>query len=136
MGDLVSVRWCEERDFPAYIIDVRSDVRVRVHYDGYGNLWDQDVGIEQIQGRLERVSSPAPPPCKRVAAAMGLRVKGDEPIAAYQVGDKLKISWRGSNYQATVLKIVSREKYLVHYDGHESEWDEVISLDRIVDGKR
>jgi hypothetical protein len=55
-----------------------------------------------------------------------------EPVGQYQVGDRVKVRWRGSVYSATVLAVVSAEKYRVHYDGHEAAWDEVVPTSRIV----
>jgi hypothetical protein len=35
-------------------------------------------------------------------------------------------------YAATVIGVAAPDRVLVHYDGHESAWDETVSIERIV----
>jgi hypothetical protein len=132
VGEHVWVEW-EGRNYPAYIIERKGETRYRVHFDGYEARWDEDVTLDRIKGRI---TGPvvAPPAPEKVARASGLGPKASSsaaPVAPYQVGDKLRVKWRGSLYPATVLEVIAPDRFLVHYDGHESAWDEVVSLDRI-----
>jgi hypothetical protein len=43
----------------------------------------------------------------------------------------VKARWRNSSYRATVLEVVSPGKLRIHYDGHESAWDEVADISRL-----
>lgn len=50
VGDHVRVEW-RERMYPAQIIDVVGKERYRVHYEGYPNEFDENVGLSRIQAR-------------------------------------------------------------------------------------
>jgi hypothetical protein len=52
--------------------------------------------------------------------------------STYKVGDALTVTWKGSNYPATVLAVLPNEQYKIHYTGYASSWDETIGLDRVV----
>lgn len=132
VGEHVLVEW-EGKDYPAYIIEKKSQARFRVHYEGYDSRWDEDVTLDRIKGRVTR-PLPAPPPPDKVARAAGVAPKGSgtAPVSPYKVGDKVRVKWRGSVYSATVVAVLAPDRFLVHYDGHESAWDETIDIDRIV----
>lgn len=69
---------------------------------------------------------------------MGLRPEpsGSAGVpSVFNVGDRVRVRWRGSVYSGAIAALPGRGKVLVHYDGYGSEWDEVVSEDRIV-GKR
>jgi hypothetical protein len=51
--------------------------------------------------------------------------------AAFAVGDKLNVEWKGKTYPATVIGVAGPDKYRIHYDGYESSWDEVVGPSRI-----
>jgi hypothetical protein len=53
----------------------------------------------------------------------------------YKAGDRLRVRWRGSIYPATVMEVIAKDRVLVRYDGHESAWDEIVQLERIL-GRR
>jgi hypothetical protein len=133
VGEYVWVEW-EGGQYPAYIVERKSESRFRVHYDGYDSRWDEDVTLERIKSRIEGPVNPPPPP-EKVAKAASLAAKGDKPssvITAYKIGDRVRVRWRGSVYPGTITGIVSSEKFLVHYEGYESAWDEVVESTRIV----
>jgi hypothetical protein len=137
VGEHVLVEW-EDEVYPAYILEVKSGGRFRVHFEGYDSRWDQDVTLDRIKGVVKGpVRRPAPP--ERVGRAEGLVTPASSssaaPAAAYKVGDKVKVRWRGTIYPATVVGVVGPDKFLIHYEGHESAWDETVKIDRIV-GKR
>jgi hypothetical protein len=50
----------------------------------------------------------------------------------YRVDERVRVRWRGSVYPATITELLGGDQVKVHYLGHESVWDEVISVDRIV----
>jgi hypothetical protein len=133
VGEYVWVEW-EGRDYPAYIVERKGNTRFRVHYDGYDGRWDEDVTLERIKGRIEGPVT-APPPPDKVARAAGVPAKGSSsagPVATYKPGDRVRVTWRGSVYAATIVGVVAPDKFLVHYDGHESAWDETVHIDRIL----
>jgi hypothetical protein len=135
VGEFVFVEWEEGRPFPAYITDRLSSTHYRVHFDGYD--CDQEVSLERIKGRVDG-PLPAPPPGK-VPCAHAAPKSGDSalvvPHAAYKPGDRVRVTWRGSVYSATVVSVTAKDRFVVHYEGLESAWDENITLDRIV-GRR
>jgi hypothetical protein len=133
VGEYVWVEW-EGGQYPAYIIERKSATRFRVHYDGYDSRWDEDVTLERIKSRVEGPVNPPPPP-EKVAKAATAAVQGGKPanvVTTYKIGDRVRVRWRGSIYPATITGIVSSEKFLVHYEGYESAWDEVVESTRIV----
>lgn len=44
-------------------------------------------------------------------------------VFAFDVNEKVKVEWKGKWYPAKILK-VEDGKYLIHYDGYESSWNE------------
>ena len=137
VGDRVWVRW-EERRYPAYIIERKGQTRFRVHYEGYPERWDEDVTLERVEGRVQGEVT-APPPPEKVARSMGLTKQSDgadKGRRLYAVGDRVRVRWRRAIYSATVIGLADAGPgYRVHYDGHESAWDETVAPDRIV-GRR
>jgi hypothetical protein len=137
VGDRVLVTWCDG-EYPAFVIQRKGPARYRVHFEGYAERWDTDVGAEDIERRLAEPLEPEPPLCPRVARALGMKAepeKGEDPISPYSEGDKVFVTWRNATYKATVLEVIDRGHLRVHYEGYESAWDEVITPDRIVKGR-
>lgn len=131
VGEYVWVEW-EGRNYPAYIIEKKGETRYRVHFEGYEARWDEDVTLDRIKGRITGpvTAPPAPEKVARVAGAP--KASGSAaPVSPYKVGDRVRVKWRGSLYTATVMGVVAADRFLVHYEGHESAWDEVVPLDRI-----
>lgn len=141
VGEHVLVEWEKEQPpYPAYITERVGTTRYRVHFDGYDSRWDEDVSFERLLGRVEGpVSVPPPPP--KVALAAGVASPktagsaGEVAVSPYKEGDRVRVSWRGSVYSATVVKVVAKDRFEVHYEGHEAAWDEAVGIDRIV-GRR
>lgn len=132
VGEYVLVDWEENRPFAAYITERTGTARYRVHFDGYD--CDQDVSLERIKGRVQ---GPVPPPTpgKEPCAHAVPATSGSAPavtIAQYKPGDHVRVTWRGSIYPATVLQVVTKDRFLVHYEGLEAAWDETVTLERIV----
>ncbi len=135
VGEYVLVEWEEDQPpYPAYIIEKKGKTRYRVHFDGYESRWDEEVNLDRIIGRVQGQVTPPPPPAK-VARAAGIPPSPSGSAATkapYRIGDRVRVKWRGSVYNATVAGVVASDRFLVHYDGHESAWDEIIHIDRIV----
>ncbi len=133
VGEHVLVEW-EGNDYPAYIIDRTGRGRFRVHFDGYSSRWDEEVSLDRIKGRVTgKVTAPPPPAKVARATAVGPKPSTSAgPVSAYKEGDKVRVRWRGSVYTATVVVVLAQDRFVVHYDGHESAWDETITLERIV----
>ncbi len=141
VGEHVLVEWEQDQaPYSAYIIGRVGSSRYRVHFDGYDSRWDEDMSLDRILGRVEGPVQ-APPPPKKVALAAGRASPkaagsvGDVAVSPYHEGDRIRVSWRGAVYSASVVTVVAKDRFLVHYEGHESAWDEVISIDRIVGRK-
>jgi hypothetical protein len=49
-GDPVSVLW-KGTWYPAKVLTVLGGGRYRIHYDGYDNSWDENVGPSRIRAR-------------------------------------------------------------------------------------
>ncbi len=140
VGEYVWVEW-DGKNYPAYIVAQRSKTRFRVHFDGYDTRWDEDVTLERIKGRIPSDKPvAAPPPPEKVARVLGLpaapSASAQVAVSPYQVGDKLRVRWRGSIYPATVTEVLGPDRCRVHYDGHESAWDEVVDITTRVEGRR
>lgn len=118
--------------YPAFIKEKKGKTKYRVHYQGWDSRFEEDVGIERIKGRVVGPLTPPPPPEDVRAAASAARPAGSAnaaPPAPYKVGDRVRVSWRGTKYPATIVGIVASDRVLVHYDGHESAWDETVTLE-------
>ena len=50
IGDRVMVQW-HNHWYPAAIVGVVGPERYRIHYEGYGNEWDENVGPERIKAK-------------------------------------------------------------------------------------
>jgi len=48
IGDRVRVEW-HGQIYPAVITGIVGQERYRIHYEGYGNEWDEIVGLSRIQ---------------------------------------------------------------------------------------
>ena len=133
VGDHVLVEWEEGKAYPAYVLEVNGRSKYRVHFEGYDSRWDEDVGIDRIVGRVEGPVAPLSPP-EKVTRAAGAPVGSAKPTGThgFQPGDRVRVTWRGSAYAAVVIGVEGKDRLLVHYEGHENAWDEVVSLDRVV----
>jgi RNA binding activity-knot of a chromodomain len=131
VGEFVLVQWCDG-EYPAYVTAKKGRTRYRVHFDGYEPRWDTEVGFDEIKGRLETAPKVTPPMCERVAQAMGIQKPEDNKAGLFKVGARVRVTWRGSVYKAVVLEVPAPDRYLVHYDGYETSWDEVVTAERIV----
>lgn len=132
IGDHVLVEY-DERRCPAYVLEKRGTSRFRVHFDFEGYDWQDDVAIDRVVGRATQGTPPCPLP-RAVRATLGLlsTKKHEARDSPYRVGERVRVRWRGSTYPATITELIGGDQLRVHYLGHESVWDEAISVDRIV----
>jgi len=120
----------------AYIVERTGEARIRVQFEGCDATWQREITADRITGRVndaEAARLPARPACVPTSAAH----KGDPVglVAPVKVGDRIRVRWRGSTYNASVAGILAPDRILVHYEGFENAWDEVVPTDRI-DGAR
>ena len=52
IGDHVMVEY-DGQHCPGYVIDKKSETRVRVHFDFEGYNWQDDVSVDRLLGRVE-----------------------------------------------------------------------------------
>ena len=127
VGDHVLVEW-EGEVYPAMIIDIPGPGKVKVHYDGYDEMWDEVVARSRLKGRIEEgteIPSPEPPDKVRRTAVEAAKTN------KFKIGDRVKVDWHGHFYPAVIIGIVGPEKYRIHYQGYGNEWDENVGRDRI-----
>lgn len=125
VGDHVLVQW-EGNEYPAHIIAAPGPAKFRVHYDGYADIWDEDVARDRIKGLVTGpVVAPEPPPKVRAKALQAAQSN------RYKLNDRVRVEWHGQIYNATITGIVGTEQYRVRYEGYGPEWDEVVGLSRI-----
>jgi hypothetical protein len=125
VGDHVFVEW-EGQNYPAMIKEAPSSSKFKVHYDGYDDVWDQEVTRDKIKGLVEGVVVQPEPPAKVRAKAIQAAQTN-----VYKIGDRLRVEWHGQIYPATISGIVGQERYRIRYDGYGPEWDETVGLSRI-----
>ncbi len=125
VGDHVLVEW-EGKIYPAMIIDIPGPGKVKVHYDGYDEMWNELVARSRIKGLVEGpVEIPEPPAKVSRTAAESAKTNH------YKIGDRVKAEWHGHYYPAVIVGIVGPERYRVHYERYGSEWDEYVGRDRL-----
>ncbi len=120
----------------AFIVERIGEARIRVQFEGCDATWQREITADRITGRVsdaEATRLPARPACAPTSAAR----KGDPVglVAPFKVGDRVRVRWRGSTYNASVAGILASDRILVHYEGFENAWDEIVPIDRI-DGAR
>ncbi|MBI5536191.1 MAG: hypothetical protein HY898_25945 [Deltaproteobacteria bacterium] len=134
VGDHVLVEW-EGNDYPAVIISVEGPARYRVHYDGYDKIWDENVNVTRVKGRVKGPTLAPPPPAKVLkrggAPASSGSAQSGSP-SRFREGVRVRVEWHGKPYAATVVSVLGGERYRVHYEGFGPEWDETIDGSRIL----
>lgn len=136
IGDHVLVDY-DGSSCPGYVIDRKSETRLRVHFDFEGYDWQDDISIDRVLGKVQGAAQPCTLP-DRVRATLGLRATPTSQArpSQYQVGDRVRVRWRQSIYPATITEVRAADTVVVHYHGHEDVWDEAINIERIVTERR
>jgi hypothetical protein len=130
VGDQVMVEWEGPLPYPAKILAVESPGKYRVHYEGYEPIWDESVPATRIKGKYQGTVKQKPPPPAKVRARMP-QTPGAAVQSVYKVGDRVKVEWKGSFYPASIIGVLGNERYRVHYDGYDLNWDEDVDFARI-----
>jgi hypothetical protein len=60
-GDRVQVEW-QGRWYPAVLVEQRGSDRWFIHYEGYEDSWDEEVGPDRIRALSEHDEPPEEPP--------------------------------------------------------------------------
>lgn len=137
VGDHVVVDW-RGGEYPAVIAGIEGPSKFRVHYDGFSDDWDETIPGTRITGRLSPNAMASPSPEVRAkaapsasASASAASTRAAPPITVYRPGDRVRVEWHGAIYPADVIAVLGTDRYRVHYEGHGSEWDEDVGLNRI-----
>jgi hypothetical protein len=103
-----------------------------VQFEGCDSHWQRDVALDKVLGRLDEAEE-ARAPGAVACSPVGTASKGGPSGVAtpYKVGDRIRVRWRGSVYTASVAGVIAPDRFLVHYEGHEAAWDEVVPLERV-----
>ncbi len=109
-NDPLYVEW-KGSYWPARVTEIHGQ-RVKIRYDGYGAKWDEVVGPARIKHLR-------PHPAHQ------------QSIAKLKAGDKVKVLWGKRYWAATILSVVGKNRFSIHYDGYGPEWDEVVGPSRI-----
>jgi hypothetical protein len=125
VGDHVMVEW-EKDVYPAMIIEVPGPGKVKVHYDGYDEMWDEVIQRNRIKDKVEG-TVPIPDPPEKVRRTAVEAAKTNQ----WRIGDRVKSEWHGFQYPAVIVGIVGPERYRIHYEGYGNEWDENVGRDRL-----
>src|SRR4030095_8229742 len=105
VGDHVLVDW-EGNVYPAMIVEVPGPGKVKVHYDGYDEMWDEVIPRNRIKGFVEgEVRIPDPPEKVRRTAVEAAKTN------EYKIGDRVKVDFQRSQYPAVIVGIVGPERY-------------------------
>jgi len=126
VGDHVLVEW-EGKSYPAMVLDVPGPGKVKVHYDGYDEMWDEIIPRSRLKGRIEGPISNVPEPPEKVRRAAADASKNNK----YKLGDRVTVEFHRHFYPAVIVGVVGPEKYRVHYEGYGNEWDENVGPERI-----
>jgi RNA binding activity-knot of a chromodomain len=125
VGDKVLVEW-EGEVYPAVILEIPGPGKVKVHYEGYDEMWDEAIARSKIKGRIEG-NEPIPDPPEKVRRKAMEAAKTNR----YKIGDRVKVQFQNHYYPAVIVGVVGPERYRVHYDGYGNEWDENVGTDRM-----
>ena len=97
------------RWYPARVVETRADGKVKIHYEGYSDVWDDWVSRARLRGEL-----PPPPAAAPKPSAAGLAA-----------GQLIEVEWNGSWYKAKVLEIRKADGHaFIQYDGYSASWNE------------
>ncbi len=130
VGEHVLIEY-EDAVYPAFVKEKRGATRLLVHFEGCDVTWVREVSVDRVKGRLADDEVEHPYPRRYACTPKQPTAEARAANSPYKVGDRVRVKWRGSNYPATVVGVVAADRYLVHYDGHESAWDETVHIDRI-----
>lgn len=130
VGDRVLVEW-EGAEYPAGVLAVEGPGKYKVHFEGYDAIWDESVPVTRIKRKItESGPVPTPPPPAKVRARMASGGSKTQ-LSTFKIGDRVKVDWKGTFYPATILVVLGGERYRVHYEGYDQNWEENVDISRI-----
>ena len=97
--------------FPATIVQPLGEGRFMVHYDNYGNEFNEVVGPDRLK--------------TGAAGAMA------GPARDYKPGEKVLVTYQGRLLLADVAVQVGADAWKIHYDGWGPEASETVGPDRV-----
>ena len=124
------------RKYSAYIKEKRSRTRLLVHFDGCNSQSEEQIHADKVVARIEGTPQGVGecPQDRKQKLAVG--AASAKVVTEHKVGARVKVRWRGSIYPASIVGVVARNRYLVHYDGHDNAWDEEVGVERIVTSRK
>ena len=126
VGDHVLVEW-EGKNYAGVITDGPGPGKIKVHYDGYDEMWDEVVPRARLKGRVEGRLTSVPEPPEKVRRAAVEAAKSNK----FKIGDRVTVEFHRHFYPSVIVGVVGPEKYRVHYEGYGNEWDENVGPERI-----
>lgn len=139
VGQHVQVEW-RGSWYAATIVAVLDGGQYHIHYDGWGDEWDEAVDALRIRTEGEILA----PPTELIEPETGDNTGTTDDPGGYsppleqplQPGLQVHVEWRGSWFRAEVVDApYNGPEVRVHYLGWDAEWDENVTRDRIrVDG--
>lgn len=113
VGDTGKALW-QGKDYDVKVVKVSKDgARCFITWPGYSKSWDEWRNCSEIK-QIKTTKTEA------------------IPSASYAVGDAVKVQWKGSWYDASVISVNNKKgTYKIHYDGYNDSWDEWVTDNRI-----
>lgn len=147
VGQHVQVEW-RGSWYAATIVALLPGGQYHIHYDGWGDEWDEAVDALRIRTEGEVIAPPtqliqpeafvdqsgqATENTGTTVDPGGYTPPADQPLPA---GLRVHVEWRGSWYIADILDApYGSPSVRVHYVGWDAEWDEDVPRERVrVDG--
>jgi tetratricopeptide (TPR) repeat protein len=153
IGDTIKVQW-NDKIYDATIIDIEG-FQYKIRYAGYSDYWNEWITEKRIPS-VEKINKIKLENKKNIIKgliilfiavciflALSYLGKGfvyklihKTPANSviytntYKIGDKVKVSWKGTYYNATIIDKYNSQ-YKISYDGYGSSWDEWVYADRI-----
>jgi len=103
-GDKVEANW-KGTWYKAEVLAVK-DGKYEIHYEGWSDTWNQEVEEDKLR-----------------------KPEGIE--YSYKKDDEVEVQWKEKWYDATILEVEGKDKFKVHYDGWDDQWDESVDGNRI-----
>jgi hypothetical protein len=154
VGEALAVEWHGSL-WPAHVIAPVPGGRVAIHYDGFGDEWDEIVGPSRI-GAMSELAARGDARLFVAwggsywpAASLGRTSDGltrihyvgwgsqyDESVDAGRLlrpssEGRLFVEWQGSWWRASIVRGTADGRSLIHYDGWGPEYDETVDASRM-----